>query len=106
MGEERELPFELSDDERLEVAAWTEPAIMAITDRRMIVGSATAIALDVPIAAIRRIQLDVERARPATLVIVPHQPSDPPQVLAVPHEELDAVTRAVALLGLRLQALD
>lgn len=37
--------------------------------------------------------------RPATLVIVPHEPHYPPQVLLVPHEEFEAVTRAVYVVG-------
>ncbi len=104
MQEQGAFPFRLDTGERLEVAARTIPALMGLTDRdRLIVATDEGVALDVPIAAIRRIQLDVESGRPATLVIVPHQPSDEPQVLAVPHEELADVLRAVNIIGLKLQ---
>ena len=104
--EQREisLPFRLGVDERLEVAARTEPELLAITDRRVVVASEHRIAFDLPIAAIRRIQLDVEVGRPATLVLVPHAPRHPPAVLVVPHEELETATRAVYILGDRLRA--
>lgn len=38
-------------------------------------------ALDVSIDNLRRVQFDIERERPATLVVVPQQPTDEPQVL-------------------------
>ena len=37
--------------------------------------------LDVPFESIRRVQFDIERSRPATLVIVPDQPADVPEVV-------------------------
>jgi len=47
------------------MAARTEPELLAITDRRVVVASEHRTALDLPIVAIRRIQLDVEVGRPA-----------------------------------------
>ncbi len=105
MDETHHLPFRLESNERLEIAARTQPALLAVTDRRMIVASDEHVALDLPVAAIRRIQLDVERDRPATLVIVPHDPAHEPQVLAVPHEALQATCRAVAIVGARIGPL-
>ncbi len=104
--EQHELPFPLPEDERLQVAARTEPAVLAVTDRRMVVGTEHRVAMDVPVEALRRIQFDVERGRPATLVLVPHDPRHEPQVLSVPHEELEAVSRAMYLVGGRLQEMD
>jgi len=101
--EAHELPFTLAAGERLEVAARTEPEVFALTDRRLLIGSSYRVAIDLPVSAIRRIQLDVERDRPATIVIVPHEPRHEPQVLAVPHDELEHVSRAVWHIGLRLQ---
>jgi len=99
-----ELPFTLSEDERLEVAAHTDEAVLAVTDRRMVVASPPhRTVLDLPIEAIRRVQFDVERGRPATLVVVPHEPEHQPQVLSVPLEELEAAARAVYVIGYRLQ---
>ena len=59
MGEERELPFGLSDDERLVVAAWTEPASWPSPTGGSMVASASHGARPAH-PAIRRIQLDVE----------------------------------------------
>ncbi len=99
------LPFRLADDERLEIAARTEPELLAVTDRRVVVASAQRMALDLPHEAIRRVQLDVEVGRPATLVLVPHEPQHVPAVLMVPHDELEAATRAVYLVANRLRAV-
>ena len=99
------MPFQLAADETFRIAAGTEPDMFALTSHRVIVASEQRTALDVPISAIRRIQLDVEVGRPATLVLVPHEPEHHPQVLAVPHDELEATTRAVYMLGARLRAL-
>jgi hypothetical protein len=106
MNRPNDLPFTLSDDERLEVAARAEEAVLAVTDRRMVVASEDRTALDLPIEAIRRIQFDVERGRPAALVVVPHEPEYQPQVLSVPREQLEAAARAVYLVGYRLQQID
>ena len=99
------LPFQLHDDEQLVLAARTEPELLAIADRRIIVASEYHTALDLPVAGLRRGQLDIEVGRPATLVLVPHEPLHRPQVLLVPHEELETVTRAAYLLGDRLRAI-
>jgi len=88
------------------VLARTIPAMLVVTDRRIIAKDGERLALDVAVEEIRRIQLDVERGRPATLVLVPHRPENEPQVLAVPHEELEAVTRVVNVIGERLRLLD
>ena len=100
-----ELPFPLTGDERLEIAARTEPHLLAITDRRLVVASPYGTPLDLPIEGIRRIQLDVEVGRPAIIVVVPHDPGHAPQVLNVPNDELGAVTRAVHFVGSRLASL-
>jgi len=51
---------------------------------------------------LRRIQFDIERDRPATLVVVPESPEVEPQVLAIPAEEYPAVADALVQIGLRL----
>jgi hypothetical protein len=97
--------LELDPEEGLLIATTTERALVAITHRRFIVREAERVTLDLPIEDIRRVQFDVERGRPATLAVVPHSPSHEPQVLAVPIERLDAVTRMIAIVGQRLGAL-
>ena len=77
-------------------------ARFAATDRRLAVVTDYRVALDLPYDKIRRIQFDVERSRPATLVIVPEEASAEPQVLAVPHGAIETVARAIGIVGVRL----
>ena len=79
---------------------------LVVTDRRVAVAAAERIALNVPFEGIRRIQFDIERDRPATLVIVPESPRNPPQVLAVPPDRYDAVAEALAYIGRRLAGIE
>jgi hypothetical protein len=62
--------------------------------------------LDVAIDNVRRIQFDIERGRPATLVVVPEHPADEPQVLAVPPEQYRAVADVLIVLGERLAGIE
>ena len=57
-----------------------------------------------PIDNLRRIEFDIERDRPATLVIVPQDPTDEPQVLVVQPADYEGVAEAVVVLGKRLAA--
>ena len=102
--EEREqIPLRLLEpDEKLEVAAQAREAVLAVTDRRLIVAAEERVALEVAFHEIRRIQFDIERTRPATLVIVPENAAHQPQVLAIPPEEYDRAATALALVGRRL----
>ena len=77
-------------------------AQLLLTDRRLVVASGERVALDVPLPALRRIQFDIERRRPATLVIVPEEPSQEPQVLAIPAARYDEITAMLAEVGRRL----
>ncbi|MEA2518778.1 MAG: hypothetical protein QOF49_858 [Chloroflexota bacterium] len=92
------------DEEIREFARATE-AVLALTDRRLVVASDSRVALSVPLRAIRRIQFDIERNRPATLVIVPEMSNDEPQVLAIPPEEYRAAADALVSLGLALHEM-
>ena len=57
-----------------------------------------------PIEELRRIQFDIERTRPATLVIVPELASHEPQVLAIPHEQIRAVSEVLVVIAERMSA--
>jgi hypothetical protein len=92
----------LEPGEQVEVMTETTTAKLIVTDRRLAIATSDRVALDVAYADVRRIQFDIERKRPATLVIVPEHPSDEPQVLGVPPERYDDVTRALAIVGRRL----
>jgi hypothetical protein len=92
----------LQAEEILHAEARAREARILVTDRRVLVAANGRTALDLPIEELRRIQFDVEKTRPATLVIVPEQPGFEPQVLAIPREQIRAVTEALALIGGRL----
>ena len=92
----------LEPDETIEVIAETPTAKVVVTDRRLAVANDERVALDVGFRALRRIQFDIERHRPATLVIVPEDPSHEPQVLGVPPESYGEITKALAIVGRRL----
>jgi hypothetical protein len=95
----------LAPGETVEALARAASANLLVTDRRIAVAESDRVALDVPFEGLRRIQFDIERERPATLVIVPEHPSHEPQVMAVPPERYPEVTRALALIGERLYQL-
>jgi len=96
----------LEPGENVQALARAASASLVVTDRRLAVADEGRVALDVPFNGLRRIQFDIERQRPATLVIVPEHPANEPQVLAVPPERFEEVTRALALIGSRLYELD
>lgn len=78
--------------------------MVVVTDDALRVGSQVRLALHVAIDNVRRIQLDIERDRPATLVIVPVSPSDEPQVVVVQPEEYASVAQALVVLGHKMFA--
>jgi hypothetical protein len=92
----------LEPDEAIELVAHARTHRVVVTNRRLAVADDERVALDVPYPALRRIQFDIERDRPATLVIVPQSPRDEPQVLAVPPEDYDDIARALAVVDRRL----
>jgi hypothetical protein len=92
----------LAADENVVAHIPVAAAKVVITDRRIAVADEQRLALDIEIAALRRVQFDIERTRPATLVIVPEHPQHEPQVLAIPHDQLPAVAEALAYIGQRL----
>ena len=95
-------PDLLEDGETLHVVADTTSATLLVTDRRVVVAQEDRIALDIAFAGLRRIQFDVERQRPATLVIVPEHPADEPQVLAIPPERYEVIATALTIIGRQL----
>ena len=61
----------LDPDEEIHVQAHAGESVVVVTDRRLAVASPERLALNVPIDNVRRVQFDIERDRPATLVVVP-----------------------------------
>jgi hypothetical protein len=92
----------LEPGEELRHRARAVDAYLAVTDRRLVVAEPERVALALPIGGIRRIQFDVERDRPATLVIVPEEPHHEPQVLAIPRGEFRAAAEVIVAVGLAL----
>lgn len=97
----------LEPGERIQHATTAGEALLAVTDRRIAVVQQQRTALDVAIDGLRRIQFDIEKARPATLVIVPEHAEHAEhtaQVLSIAPSEYGSVTAALATIGHRLAA--
>jgi hypothetical protein len=92
----------LDPAEEIHIEAPAGDQIVIVTSRRLAIGSRERLALDVPIDNLRRIQFDIERDRPATLVVVPEHPGDEPQVLAVRPTDYRGVADALVVIGQRL----
>jgi hypothetical protein len=99
-----DIPYGLLEPgEQIHAEAQANDGAIIVTDRRLAVAVKPGrFRLDVPFEALRRIQFDIERERPATLVIVPEHPSDEPVVLAIPPEQYESIARALAVVGRRL----
>ena len=67
------IPGPLHPDEEVRVEAAAGHSVMVVTNRRLAITSTDRVALDVSIDNLRRVQFDIERERPATLVVVPQQ---------------------------------
>ena len=89
----------LEPGEELRLRARATEALLAVTDRRLVVAARQRIALAVPFQSLRRIQFDIERDRPATLVIVPEMAHDEPQVLSIPPERYGEAAAALVAIG-------
>ena len=92
----------LRSGERIQAHAKAIDASVVVTDSRLVVASDARLMLDVPFERLRRIQFDIERARPAALVVVPEWPSDPPQVLSVAPDQYEAMARVLTYVGIRI----
>ncbi len=96
----------LEPDETIHAISRATEGEIVVTDRRVAVSTGGRLALDIPYDRLRRVQFDIERARPATLVIVPERPSDEPQVLAIPAERYEECAEALVLIGQRLHGIE
>jgi len=89
-------------DEAVIEQATTRGVVLLATDKRMAVVDGDRMALDLPYHRLRRIQFDIERRRPATLVIVPESPADEPQVISVQPDEYRQVADVLVAVGRNL----
>jgi hypothetical protein len=101
-----EIGHVLTPGEVLDAGGRATDAVLAVTDRRLLVATGNRVALDIGYHELRRIQFDIERRRPATLVIVPDSPDHEPQVLAIPHAELRRISNALTIVGERFSHFD
>jgi hypothetical protein len=92
----------LEPGEELRHRARATDAVLAVTDRRLVVAAQERVALAVPFPSLRRIQFDIERDRPATLVIVPEMAHDEPQVLSIPPDRYAEAAEALVAIGEQL----
>ena len=76
---------------------------LVLTNRRVLVTENAVITLDVPITNLRLVEFDLESQRPATVIIVPEHPRDPPRQLAIEPQQYDEVASVLAQLGPRIQ---
>jgi hypothetical protein len=95
----------LGADERIEAHALAVDASLVLTNRRLVVATEATLTMDVPIEEVRRIQFDIEKGRPATFVVVPEWPTNPPQSLAIPPEQYGPIASLLTVIGTRLHEL-
>ncbi len=96
----------LEPGEAIHRMAATDDFSLVLTDRRLAVATGQRVALNIPFDGLRRVQFDLERGRPATLVLVPEHPRDEPQVLAIPVDHYENVASVVAEIGRRIYVLE
>ena len=92
----------IGPDEEVQARARAGETEIVVTDRRLAVGSPDRLMLDIELDGLRRIQFDIERDRPATLVVVPEHASHEPQVLAVHPDDYPSVATALVYIGRHL----
>ncbi len=106
MEAERSMAHEaLEPDEQLLVSTRAGSAVVLVTNRRIIVGDDLRVALAIPLPAVRRVEFDIEKSRPATLVIVPESPTHAAQVLRVEPADYESTAAALVALGKHLAEL-
>ena len=99
---EHPISVQLRPGETVRAIVRSTSSHVLVTDDRIAVADDQRVALDLAISELRRIQFDIERSRPATLVIVPESPVKEPQVLAIPPDHYGAAGTALAFIGNRL----
>jgi hypothetical protein len=76
---------------------------LVLTDSRVLVTENGVVTLDVPIGNLRLVEFDLETQRPATVIIVPEHPRDPPRQLAIKPQQYAEVAALLAHLGPRIE---
>ena len=102
----RPLRGTLDDGETIESEACAGGDLIMMTNRRLVIEGDGRRLLDIPVEALRRIQFDIEKRRPAALVFVPENARDQPQVLSVTPDQYHEVAATLAAIGRRLGPLN
>jgi len=100
------MPHILRPGEVLEGRADANGTVIAVTRERLVVAEGDGQVLDIGFDELRRIQFDIERGRPATVVIVPEHISNWPRVVSVPVQSLREAALVLARIGERLNEGD
>ena len=93
----------LEQGETIEAKARAGDNTILVTDRRLVIEGDGRRLIDIPVDGLRRIQFDIEKRRPATLVFVPESVEHQPQVLTVSAEQYQEVGSTLAVIGVRLE---
>ena len=101
-----DTPLSVATSDRVYCLIPSDGGHLLVTENRIAISHGQRVTMDLPIVAIRRIQLDIERRRPATFVIVPDSPSTEPQVVPIPAGSYRAIAKASAHIGEILDGLD
>jgi hypothetical protein len=94
------------DGEDTALVARTVEGTLRVAAGRLQVMIESRLALDVDVRGVRRIQFDLEQQRPASLVIVPHDPRREPQVLSIPFDEVPRVAEVITHVSESFRDLD
>jgi hypothetical protein len=92
----------LDPDEKVQATARAQGAVVAVSERRLLVAEGDRIALKIRLDQVRRIEFDIDKGRPVTLIIVPENPGDEPQVLAVSTDQIRPMAAVLVFIALRL----
>lgn len=79
-------------------------AVLVVTEHRLIVNNGRKTTLDVGLHEIRRIQLDIERDRAATFILVPDRAATMPEVLTVGRDSYHALAEVLIYIAEHLDA--
>ena len=85
--------------EQMRAHAEATDASLLVTDFRVLVARNSLLAVALPFSGLRRVEFDIGRGRPGTLILVPFFPGDEPLALSVPADQYDAVGRVLAIIG-------
>lgn len=91
------IPIEGTDQARALVEA--AEAKVVLTDSEIALASERRVEMTVPINRLRRVEFGIEQGRPVTLILVPESSLQPPQILTIPADQYEAVSRLLIAIA-------